>query len=50
LPKADSVPENNQPPDLQTKNEEAAKGNFNIEAQKPLQTANEKSKANRNLK
>jgi cell division septation protein DedD len=42
---ADSVPEK-QPPDLQTKNEEeAAKGNLNIEAQKPLQTANEKSKA-----
>jgi cell division septation protein DedD len=42
---ADSVPEK-QTPDLQTKNEEeAAKGNFNIEAQKPSQTANDKSKA-----
>jgi len=42
---ADSIPEK-QPPDLQTKNEEeAAKGNFNIEVQKPSQTANEKSKA-----
>jgi cell division septation protein DedD len=42
---ADSVPEK-QPPDMQTKNEEeAAKGNFNIEAQKSSQTANDKSKA-----
>ena len=42
---ADSVPEK-QPPDLQTKNEEeATKGHFNIEAQKPPQTANDKSKA-----
>jgi cell division protein FtsN len=42
---ADSLPER-QPADLQTKSEEeAAKGNFNIEAQKPSQTADEKSKA-----
>jgi hypothetical protein len=41
----DSIPEK-QPPNLQTKNEEeAAKGNFNIEAQKPSQAANEKSTA-----
>ena len=41
----DSVQEK-QPPDLQKKNEEeTANGNFNIEAQKPPQTANDKSKA-----
>jgi len=41
----DSIPEK-QPPDMQTKNEEeAAKGNFSIEAQKPPQPANDKNKA-----
>jgi cell division protein FtsN len=42
---ADSLPDK-QPPDPQTKNEEeAAKGNFSIEAQKPPQPANDKNKA-----
>ncbi|HUN55118.1 MAG TPA: SPOR domain-containing protein [Smithella sp.] len=45
IAKADSVPEKPPPATQLNNEEEAAKGNFNIEAQKPAQTANEKVKA-----